>query len=178
MARCLQVEVQTDGGKEMVTTHDPSLFSQVSDRGAYVELRQSLSSQIPVISPAIDQTLDFIAKLRKADGSEIDIEVALGEALANAVVHGNREHSAKHVFVTCRCTRDGQVSITVQDQGQGFDSDTVPDPTLPWNLLHTSERGIFLMKTLMDEVRFDQKGNVVHMLKRANAESVAERATR
>ena len=162
----------------MVTTHDPSLFSQVSDHGAYVELRQSLSSQIPVISPAIDQTLDFIAKLRKADGSEIDIEVALGEALANAVVHGNREHSAKHVFVTCRCTRDGQVSITVQDQGKGFDSDSVPDPRTSSNRLRSSGRGIFLMKTLMDEVRFDQKGRAVHMLKRANAESVAARGTR
>ncbi len=156
----------------MVAAHDLGLFSQV--RGAFAELRQSISSQIPVISPAVDQILDFIAKLRKADGSEVDIEVALGEALANAVVHGNREHPAKHVFVTCRCTRDGEVSITVQDQGLGFDSETVPDPTTPSNRLRTSGRGIFLMKTLMDEVRFDQKGRVVHMLKRANAEAVAE----
>jgi serine/threonine-protein kinase RsbW len=164
--------------EEMATAHNLGLFSQVSDRGAYAELRQSLSSQIPVISPAIDQTLDFIAKLRKADGSEIDIEVALGEALANAVVHGNRERFGKQVFVTCRCTRDGQVSITVQDHGQGFDSDMVPDPSTSWNRLRTSGRGIFLMKALMDEVRFDEKGKVVHMLKRANAESVAEWGTR
>ena len=156
----------------MAAAHNLGLFSQV--RGAYAEMHQSLSSQIPAISPAIDQTLDFIAKLRKADGSEIDIEVALGEALANAVVHGNREQSAKHVLVTCRCTRDGQVSITVQDQGQGF----VPDPKTPSNRLRSSGRGIFLMKTLMDEVRFDQKGKAVHMLKRANAESVAARGTR
>lgn len=69
------------------------IVSQVSDHDAYAELRQSLPSQIPVISPALDQTLDFLAKRRRADGSEIDIEVALGEALANAVIHGNREHS-------------------------------------------------------------------------------------
>lgn len=156
----------------MVEAKDLGLFSQV--RGAYAELRQSLSSQIPVISPTVDQILDFIAKLRKADGSEIDIEVALGEALANAVVHGNREHSAKQVLVTCRCTRDGQVSITVQDQGQGFDCETVPDPTTASNQLRTSGRGIFLMKTLMDEVRFDQKGRVVHMLKRANTKTSSE----
>jgi serine/threonine-protein kinase RsbW len=157
---------------------DAPIFSQVSDCGAYAELRQRLSSEITAISPAIDQALDFIAKLRKADGSEIDIEVALGEALANAVIHGNREHSAKHVSVTCRCTQDGEVSIRVQDQGRGFDTDTIPDPTIPANRFSTSGRGIYLMKTLMDVVHFGEKGSVVHMLKRSNAESVVERETR
>jgi len=155
-----------------------SHLSQISDRGGYAELRQLLPSQVRVIPSAIDQTLDFIAKLRKADGSEIDIEVALGEALANAVVHGNREHSAKHVFVTCRCTEEGQVSITVQDQGRGFDTDSVPDPTLPENLLRTSGRGIYLMTALMDTVRFDENGTVVHMLKRSNAPSAEERVSK
>lgn len=146
------------------------IVSQVSHYDAYAELRQSLPSQIPVISPALDQTLDFLAKQRKADGSEIDIEVALGEALANAVIHGNREHSSKRVSVTCRCTRDGEVSIRVQDQGHGFDTDTVPDPTIPANRFSTSGRGIYLMRTLMDAVHFGEKGTVVHMLKRSSTE--------
>lgn len=154
------------------------IVSQVSDHDAYAELRQSLPSQIPVISPALDQTLDFLAKRRRADGSEIDIEVALGEALANAVIHGNREHSGKRVSVTCRCTRDGEVSIRVQDQGHGFDTDTIPDPTTPANRFGTSGRGIYLMNTLMDAVHFGEKGSVVHMLKRSNTESTAERETR
>lgn len=157
---------------------DTLIFSQVFDHGAYTELRQVLPSQIPVISPALDQTLDFLAKRRKADGSEIDIEVALGEALANAVIHGNREHSAKHVSVTCRCTRDGEVSIRVQDQGHGFDTDTIPDPTIPANRFSTSGRGIYLIKALMDVVHFGEKGTVVHMLKRSNADPVAERESR
>lgn len=153
---------------------DTLIFSQVSEHGAYAELRQLLPSQIPVISPALDQTLDFLANRRKADGSEIDIEVALGEALANAVIHGNREHTAKRVSVTCRCTRDGEVSIRVQDQGHGFDTDTVLDPTIPTNRFSTSGRGIYLMKTLMDVVHFGEKGTVVHMLKRPNVQPVGE----
>jgi serine/threonine-protein kinase RsbW len=153
------------------------IFSKVSDHDAYAELQQLLPSQIPAISPALDQTLGFLAKRRRADGSEIDIEVALGEALANAVIHGNREHSTKRVSVTCRCSRDGEVSIRVQDQGHGFDTDTVPDPTIPTNRFSTG-RGIYLMKTLMDIVHFGEKGTVVHMLKRSNAESVAEKESR
>ena len=154
------------------------IFSKVSDHDAYAELHQLLPSQIPVISPALDQTLDFLATRRRADGSEIDIEVALGEALANAVIHGNREHSGKRVSVTCRCTRDGEVSIRVQDQGHGFDTDTIPDPTTPANHFSTSGRGIYLMKTLMDVVHFGEKGTVVQMLKRANAEPATESETR
>lgn len=101
----------------MTATHNLVLLSRASDRGAYAELRQLLSSQIQVISPSIDQIMDFIVKLRKVDGSEVEIEVALREALANAIVHGNREDSCKHVCVRCRCTTGGDVSITVQDQG-------------------------------------------------------------
>ena len=76
--------------------------------------------------------------------------MALIEALENAVVHGNCEDPDKRVYVTCRCTAEGEVSITVQDEGQGFDTGTLPDPTAPENRLRTSGRGIYLMKTLMD----------------------------
>jgi serine/threonine-protein kinase RsbW len=148
-----------------------------SDSVPFVELRQSFPSHIEAISPFVDQLMRFITKFRNADSGESDIEMALREALANAVVHGNREDPRKHVFVTCRCTTDGEVSITVQDEGQGFASDTVPDPTARENRLRTTGRGIYLMKTLMDEVHFEQRGAVVYMRKNANAESGAERMT-
>ena len=154
--------------------NDALIYSQVSDHGAYAELHQMLPSQIPAISPALDQTLDFLAKRRKADGSEIEIEVALGEAIANAVLHGNRERAGKCVSVVCRCTNDGDVTITVQDQGMGFESKHVPDPTIPNNRSSNSGRGIYLMRTLMDAVRFEREGTVVHMVKRSNARSVVE----
>jgi serine/threonine-protein kinase RsbW len=113
--------------------------------------------------------MHFIARFRNADGSELDIEMALREALANAIVHGNQRDSRKCVHVACRCSTDGEVSITVQDEGQGFDADSVSDPTTPENRLLTQGRGIYLMRTLMDEIRFDQRGAVVFMRKASNA---------
>ena len=159
----------------MVHTSAPSLLARTSDCAPAVELHQSFPSKIQTISPFVDQLMRFIAKFRKMDASDMDIEMALREALANAIVHGNREDPHKRVYVTCRCTPDGEVSITVQDEGQGFDSGAVPDPTAPENRLLTAGRGLYLMKTLMDEIRFEKGGAVVHMCKKSNAGSAAKR---
>jgi len=78
--------------------------------------------------------------------------------MANAMLHGNRQDARKHVYVACRCTPNGEVSITVEDEGSGFASGLVPDLTAPANRLLTSGRGIYLMRSLMDEVRFEQGG--------------------
>jgi serine/threonine-protein kinase RsbW len=151
-----------------------SLSPQTLPSVSLVELRQFIASQVALISPFVDQLMRFIAKCRNKEDSELDIEMALREALANAIVHGNQEDPHKRVYVACRCTTDGEVSITVQDEGQGFDSSAVPDPTTPENRLVKQGRGIYLMKALMDEVRFEQGGTVVYMRKKPNAGSVAQ----
>jgi serine/threonine-protein kinase RsbW len=120
----------------------------------------------------------FISKFRGTDKGNFEIELASREAIANAVVHGNQENPCKRVYLWCRCTTDGNVWITVQDEGDGFASETVPDPTARENLFRGSGRGIYLMKALMDEVRFEQRGTVVHMCKRSIAPSDVERETR
>src|SRR5271163_188322 len=160
--------------KYMVHTQTLSLPPCTSDGVSFVELHQSFPSQIQAISPFIDHLMHFIAKSRSKDGSETDIEIALSEALENAIVHGNGEDPHKRVSVSCRCTPKGEVSITVQDEGQGFDTGTVPDPTAPENRLRTSGRGIYLMKTLMDQVCFEKGGAIVHMCKKSNAGSAAK----
>jgi|SRR5271170_665730 len=141
----------------------------------FAELRQSLPSRISIISPFVDQLMRFIARFRNSDGSELDIEMALREALANAIVHGNQEDSRKCVYVACRCTTDGEVSVTVGDEGQGFDADSVVDPTAQGNRLLPHGRGIYLMKTLMDDVCFEQGGAVVYLHKASNARPRAAR---
>jgi two-component sensor histidine kinase len=80
----------------------------------FVELQHSLRSHIASISPAVDLVMNFVAKFRKLDGSEVNIEVALHEVLTNGVVHGNHEDPDKLVCITCRCSIDGEVSITVR----------------------------------------------------------------
>ena len=94
----------------------------------------------------------------------------------NAIVHGNQNDPRKLVNVNCRCASDGDVSITVEDQGNGFELDSVADPTSPDNLLRTNGRGIHLIRTLMDEVHFRQGGSVVHMRKRAAGSDAARKA--
>src|SRR5258705_7753045 len=170
MARKFQMEIAA-----MVHTQPLSLLPRNGHSVPFVELRQSLPSKVAATSPFTEQLMRFILNFRMADGSEIDIEMALLEALANAVIHGNGDNSGKRVYVTCRCYMDGEVSITVRDEGKGFDSNTVEDPTSHENLLFTHGRGIYLMKTLMDEVLFEENGSVVRMRKNSNCGATERR---
>jgi serine/threonine-protein kinase RsbW len=164
MAQTFQMEIAA-----MAHTESLSFLPRNAHFGPFIELRQSLPSKVALISPFADQLMHFISKFRSADGTEADIEMALHEALANAVIHGNGENSCKRIYVACRCYLDGEVSITVRDEGRGFDSSKVLDPTFLENLLFTHGRGIYLMKTLMDEVSFEEGGAVVMMRKKSNA---------
>jgi serine/threonine-protein kinase RsbW len=159
----------------MVHSQSLSLLPRNGHSAPFIELRQTVASQVAAISPLADQLMRFILRFRSADGSETDIELALHEALANAVIHGNGDSSSKRIYVTCRCYMDGEVSITVRDEGRGFDSSAVPDPTHRGNLLLTHGRGIYLMKVLMDEVSFEESGALVMMRKRSNAGSAERR---
>ena len=136
---------------------------------SFVGVRNTLPSNVDMVSPFVDQLMRFISRFRVVDGENFEIELALREALVNAIVHGNGEDPDKRIYVNCRCTTDGEVSITVEDEGNGFDHQAVADPTSPDNRLRTNGRGIHLIRRLMDEVDFEQGGSVVHMRKRANA---------
>lgn len=141
----------------MAHTQGHTLTQRSFHSASFVELRQSFPSQVQVISSFVDQLMRFILHFRSADGSEIDIETALREVLANSVIHGNRENSSKHVYVECRCYADGEVSITVLDEGQGFDTNAVPDPTTPERRLSEHGRGIYLVKNADGRSLFRRK---------------------
>src|ERR1700733_16175087 len=84
MARKFQMEIAA-----MAHTQSLSHLPRTAHSAPFVELRQSLPSRVAVVSPFVNQLMRFILNFRMADGSEIDIEMALLEALANAVIHGN-----------------------------------------------------------------------------------------
>jgi serine/threonine-protein kinase RsbW len=130
----------------------------------HIGLELSLRSEVGAISLFVDTLMHLIRKCRWVPGNEEDIEIALREALANAVIHGNHEDPGKQVYVGCRGGTD-EVSIVIRDEGQGFDIDKVSDPTAPENIESSHGRGIYLMRTLMDEVRFERGGSVVYMRK-------------
>jgi serine/threonine-protein kinase RsbW len=161
----------------MANTETTSLVPRTFHSAHFDELRQSISSQVTMISTLVDQLMRFIASSRKKDGSEAGIETALGEALANAVIHGNHEDASKRVQVICLCNTDGEVWISVRDEGYGFDTYALPDPTGSGNLLATHGRGIYLMRAFMDEVQFEKGGTVVRMHKNSNSAPPAQRRT-
>ena len=144
---------------------------------SFIELRNTLSSDVDIVSPFVDQLMSFISRFRMADENNVEIELSLREALVNAIVHGNKEDPHKLVHVRCRCAADGGVSVTVEDEGSGFEPDAVPDPTSPDNRLRTHGRGIYLIRTLMDEVCFEQGGSIVHMRKNPTGRKSAQGIT-
>jgi serine/threonine-protein kinase RsbW len=140
----------------MTTAHD--------HRGPHIVLECSLPSEVAVISPFVDKLMPLLSNCDCVPEGVSDVEIALREALANAIIHGNHEDRRKHVHVSCRC-EPGEVSIAVKDEGKGFDTNNLPDPTAPENIGSVHGRGIHVMKALMDEVRFEEGGVLVHMRK-------------
>ncbi|MFH1846596.1 MAG: ATP-binding protein [Candidatus Omnitrophota bacterium] len=117
---------------------------------------------------------DFIAGLKKKGIGEddiFDIHVGLEEALRNAMIHGNKSNPNKKVSIATEVTED-MVTICVEDEGDGFNPENLPDPTLDENLLKESGRGVYLMKHLMDEVVYEKGGRKVVMIKHLNRQDV------
>jgi serine/threonine-protein kinase RsbW len=100
------------------------------------------------------------------------VSVAIRESVINAIKHGNRNDSSKHVFIEFETATRSDVPellIRVRDQGDGFDPETVANPLDPENLLKSSGRGIFLIRNFMDDVqlrRAPQGGMEIRMVKR------------
>ena len=174
MAGAMFAGTNTEPIGRLSTLESSAGMSRSCAPAPFVELRYTVSSDAHIISSFVDQLMRFISRFPSSDKSNFEIELALREAIANGIVHGNREDPSKRVYVCCRCTTAGDVSITVQDEGEGFDVERVPNPTAPENLFRGSGRGIYLMNTLMDEVHFEQRGTVVHMHKKCTVRSSVE----
>lgn len=86
----------------------------------------------------------------------MNLLIAYTEAVNNAVIHGNQQNPYKNVFIELEKTKN-ELRISVADEGNGFSESNVPDPTLSENLLKQSGRGVFLIKKLTDEVRFNSQ---------------------
>ena len=134
--------------------------------GSLLEIDAWIPSEISKISPLVERLIRLIEGSHCITGEESAVELALREALGNAVVHGNRLDAHKLVHVRCRCKVGKGISLMVSDQGQGFDARTVPDCLSVERLQAQHGRGIHLMKLAMDEVWFEQRGTEVHMRKR------------
>jgi serine/threonine-protein kinase RsbW len=130
------------------------------------ELR--LPSRIEAVSEAASAVSEFLNRLGIDEGVAFGVDMAVREAVTNAVLHGNKLNEAIVVDLKLKNSAEA-FEIIVHDQGQGFNPKDIPDPTKEENILKTSGRGIFFMRNFMDTVEWsaDPKGGTtVRMMKK------------
>lgn len=115
----------------------------------------------------ISRVEQFVDQLNEEFGFKEDVYanilVAVTEAVNNGILHGNRENPDKKVVVRGKMLNPYRLSVTVIDEGKGFDHENLRDPTDPTNLLNEHGRGVFVMEHLSDEIIFHGTGNTVEM---------------
>ena len=127
-----------------------------------------LPSRIEAVEEAATAVAGVMSRSGVDENAAFGIDMAIREAVTNAVLHGNKQDETKFVDITLSSTPAG-LEIIVHDQGAGFNPDSIPDPTKEENLLKTSGRGIFFMRNFMDEVDWlirPEGGTTVRMFKR------------
>ncbi len=97
--------------------------------------------------------------------STSNIFIALDEAIANAIKHGNKSDPQKHVRIVAEITAQ-EACFTITDEGEGFDLKSLPNPTDPDYIMRPCGRGVMLIYHIMDEVRYNTRGNQIVMIKR------------
>ncbi len=128
-----------------------------------IKLDEVVSSDITIIDDVVAKIISLIEGRRCWEDVE-NIDLALREALVNAIIHGNKSNPAKAVRVCVALAEDCSVLIVVKDAGSGFDPKKLPSPVMGQNLLSAHGRGIFLINRLIDDVRFSfDQGTTIYM---------------
>ena len=133
------------------------------------KLDMTISADPKAISGVVDGVMQIAHEMKCAEGSEFQVELALREALANAIVHGCNNDPNKKVECCVACSESSDIVIVVRDPGEGFVPSAVPNPLAAENLESTHGRGIYLINQLMDEVSFERNGAEIRMRKAGGA---------
>ena len=149
--------------------------SQFVDRAPTVRhVREKIEFEIPSAISLMNSILEYLMKrVEKVGGvnpESSNLFIALDEAFVNAVKHGNKFDAAKNVRIAADISPK-EARFTVEDEGEGFDVNSIPDPLDPENLFKTSGRGVLLIHNIMDEVRYNERGNRLEMIKKSEARS-------
>jgi len=127
-------------------------------------IRLEIPSEIQLIY-VLDAVVSEILREMEFDDEAVEqANLAVIEAGTNAILHGNSSDPNKRVYFQFLVGED-KLTVIVKDEGEGFNPDLVPNPLDLENLLSTSGRGIFLMRTFMDEVNYSENGTKVQMVK-------------
>jgi serine/threonine-protein kinase RsbW len=131
-----------------------------------LKLSVTLSADRSAVEPVVQNVMNMVREMKCAAGQENNIELALGEALTNAVVHGANSDPSKTVECDVACDEEHGMLIVVRDPGSGFDPASIADPCVAENIYSSHGRGIYLINQLMDDVQFHKNGTEIRMIKR------------
>jgi serine/threonine-protein kinase RsbW len=144
------------------------------DRTLHGDLVLELPTDVRTIGHAVDYVIGRCpACTEQARRLQLNFRVGLTEALSNAMLYGNSRDPSKSVLVEI-AFQLGRIQARVTDQGPGFDPESVPDPTTPENLTKSCGRGLFLMRKLLDEVWYNDRGNQVTLVLELESGGVLE----
>lgn len=136
-------------------------------------LHEKIEFELPsAISPmhsVLDYLMKRVEKLGVIKPERSNLFVALDEAFVNAVKHGNKFDANKLVRITAEVSTN-EARFTIEDEGEGFDVNAIPDPLDPMNLFKASGRGVLFIYNIMDEVKYNDRGNRLIMVKKSDAE--------
>jgi serine/threonine-protein kinase RsbW len=139
---------------------DPKLLSHTHEK-----IEFEIPSDLTLMNGVLQYLLERVSKMGIITAEGSNLFVALDEAFVNAVKHGNKNDPTKLVRISAELSST-EASFTIEDEGEGFDVQTIPDPCDPSNLFKSSGRGVLLMYNIMDEVEYNAQGNRVKMVKR------------
>ena len=130
------------------------------------KLQVTLSADKAAVDSVVQRVMRSLRERDCIGEKEQAIELALSEALANAVIHGAKSDPSKIVECDVACDQNRSLLIVVRDPGEGFDPAAIPSPVRGENIYSGHGRGVYLISQLMDEVKFLKNGTEIHMIKR------------
>jgi serine/threonine-protein kinase RsbW len=148
-----------------MTINSDSNSSFESDK-LILKLSIQMSADHNAVDSVVQSIMEVVAEMECAGEKETAIELALTEALANAVVHGAKADPSKIIECDVACDENHRMLIVVRDPGEGFDPSSIPNPVMGENLYSNHGRGIYLINQLMDEVKYLKNGTEIQMIKK------------
>lgn len=132
-----------------------------------------LPSELSLMNGVLQFLIERVARLGLIQPDRSNLFIALDEAFVNAVKHGNKNNPHKLVRISAELSPK-EARFSVEDEGDGFNVNEIPDPREPANLFKTSGRGVLLIYNIMDQVEYNERGNRLTMVKRPEASLDAE----
>ncbi len=130
-----------------------------------VKMDMVFPADVNRLSGVVESFMAIVTTMKCACGHETDVELAMREALANAIIHGAGNDPNRNIECCVACDDVHGMLVVVRDPGEGFDPGNLPSPTVGENVFSEHGRGVYLINQLMDQVEYKRGGTEIHMRK-------------